>query len=59
MPVLERRLVEALMCLAVGLPFASDAKSPARPAAEMGRDLMEVTTPKLHDYYAQHKYQVR
>jgi len=38
--------------------FTAGAKSPAAAAAEMDRDLMEVTIPQLHRYYAQHKYTV-
>jgi amidase len=43
---------------ATGLAFTIEAKPPPRPAVEMDRDLMEVTIPQLHGYYAQHKYTV-
>ena len=50
-----------LLVLALGLcapAFVSQAQAPARPAAQMDQDLMEVTIPQLQGYYAQHKYTV-
>jgi len=57
--VLAGRLsILALGLCATSLAFTANAKSAARSAAEMDRDLMEVTIPQLHGYYAQHKYTV-
>jgi len=39
------------------VPFLAAAKPPPA-AAQMDRDLMEVTIPQLHQYYAQHRYTV-
>ena len=49
--------------LAVGLcamswVLTAAAKPAPRAAAEMDRDLMEVTVPQLQHYYAQHRYTV-
>ncbi len=38
--------------------FTAGAKSRAPTAAEMDRDLMEVTIPQLHQYYARRRYTV-
>lgn len=35
-----------------------EAKAPVTGTSAMDRDLMEVTIPQLHDYYAQHRYTV-
>jgi len=51
------RELAASVC-AMSLVLAAEAKPPARPAAEMDKDLMEVTVPQLQHYYAQHKYTV-
>jgi amidase len=48
----------ALGLCATSLAFTANAKSAARSAAEMDRDLMEVTIPQLHGYYARHRYTV-
>ena len=53
-----RLFVLAMGLCATSLAFTASAKPPARPAAEMDRDLMEVTILQLHSYYAQHKYTV-
>ena len=53
-----RLSILALGLCATSLAFTANAKSAARSAAEMDRDLMEVTIPQLHGYYAQHKYTV-
>lgn len=45
------------LCVA-SLALAVEAKPSARQAGEMDRDLLEVTIPQLHQYYAQHKYTV-
>ena len=37
---------------------ALGAKPPASSTVAMDRDLMEVTIPQLHDYYAHHRYTV-
>jgi amidase len=47
----------AAVC-ALTLAVAAQAKPPAHSAQEMDRDLMEVTVPKLQQYYAQRKYTV-
>jgi amidase len=53
------RLLEFVVGLCVtGLAFSIEAKPTARSAAEMDRDLMEVTIPQLHTYYAEHRYTV-
>ena len=54
-----RLSVLALGLCATSLAFTANAKSAPRSAAEMDRDLMEVTIPQLHGYYAQHRYTVR
>lgn len=57
--MLKRRFAEVVTCLCVlSLPFPTQATPSAHSTAEMDKDLMEVTIPKLHDYYAQHKYTV-
>ncbi len=52
------RLVELFVTFAMGMALTTQAKSPAHSAAEMDRDLMEVTIPQLQAYYAQHRYTV-
>jgi Asp-tRNA(Asn)/Glu-tRNA(Gln) amidotransferase A subunit family amidase len=42
----------------LGLALTTEAQPPEHPAAEMDRDLMEVTIPRLQSYYSQHKYTV-
>ena len=49
-------LVVGLAC--IGPPSRALAASPAHSAAEMDRDLLEVTIPQLQKLYAQHKYTV-
>jgi amidase len=57
--VLKRRFPGLLVGLcAIGFAFPAGAKPPTPAVAEMDRDLMEVTIPRLHSYYAQHKYTV-
>jgi len=36
----------------------AQAGTPARSAAQMDRDLLEVTIPQLHRYYAEHRYTI-
>ena len=57
MPNSRRVALITGLCLA-GIAFTAGAKSRAPVAAEMDRDLMEVTIPQLHQYYTQHKYTV-
>ena len=40
------------------LGVSVEAKAPVTGTSAMDRDLMEVTIPQLHDYYAQHRYTV-
>ncbi|MGA8707034.1 MAG: amidase [Steroidobacteraceae bacterium] len=55
----KRRLVELLVTLvAASVTLTAEAKSPAKSAADMDRDLMEVTVERLHSFYAQHRYTV-
>src|ERR1700678_83110 len=62
--IVKRRIIKVIVGLcAVGLcatgpVLAAGAKPPAHSAAEMDKDLMEVTIPQLQGYYAQHKYTV-
>jgi amidase len=44
--------------LLVSVPYATRAASSPDAAAAMDRDLMEVTVPQLHRYYAEHRYTV-
>ena len=43
---------------ALSLVLVTQAKAPSHSAAEMDRDLMEVTVPQLRKFYAQHTYSV-
>jgi amidase len=53
------RFFELVLALcAAGLALTSEAKPPEHSAAEMDRDLMEVTIPQLQAYYAQRKYTI-
>jgi amidase len=52
-----RRVALLTGILLASSAFTAAAKSPPA-AAEMDRDLMEVTIPRLHEYYARHKYTV-
>ncbi len=53
------RLLGVVVCLfPAGQSFAAEPKAPTPAAAEMDRDLMEVTVPQLQRYYAQRKYTV-
>lgn len=45
-------------CLVATLMASATASSAAPSPITMDRDLLEVTIPKLHAYYAQHKYTV-
>ncbi|MDB6088790.1 MAG: Amidase [Gammaproteobacteria bacterium] len=55
----KSRFLQSVVGLcATSLALTIEAKPPARPAVEVDRDLMEVTIPQLHRYYAQHKYTV-
>ncbi len=57
--MLKSRCCElAVGVCAMGLMLVAEAKPAARPAAEMDKDLMEVTVPQLQHYYQQHKYTV-
>jgi amidase len=44
--------------LLAGFGAGAIAASPAAPPAQMDRDLLEVTVPRLHQYYASRKYTV-
>ncbi len=44
--------------VAFGLADAAQPPPPPSRSAQMDRDLMEVTIPQLHRYYAQHKYTI-
>ena len=61
---MKRRIIKVIVGLfsiglgATGLVLAGGAKPPAHSAAEMDKDLMEVTIPQLQGYYSQHKYTV-
>src|SRR5579884_3269840 len=58
-PVRTWRLLGVVVCLfPAGQSFAAELKGPTPAAAEMDRDLMEVTIPQLQRYYAQRKYTV-
>jgi amidase len=60
----KRRIIKVIVGVcalglgASGPVLAAGAKPPAHSAAEMDKDLMEVTIPQLQGYYAQHKYTV-
>ena len=59
MPVRKCRLAELVVGVcAACLAFAADAEAPTHTAAEMDRDLMEVTITQLQRYYEQGKYTV-
>ena len=53
-----RSFVLTFSLCATTLAFTAEAKPAARSAAEMDRDLTEVTIAQLHRYYAQHRYTV-
>jgi amidase len=53
---LTLRLVVGL-CASCSL-YVADAQPPTDTGARMDQDLMEVTIPQLHRYYADHKYTV-
>jgi amidase len=57
--VSKYRLFKLVITLsAASVACAAEPKPPPRSAMEMDRDLMEVTIPQLHRYYAQHRYTV-
>lgn len=47
-----------VLLLALASAAAAQAAPPRARSAQMDRDLMEVTVPQLHRYYAEHKYTV-
>jgi amidase len=51
-------LVLGSILLLAGLTARAVAAPPSVPQAPMDRDLLEVTIPQLHQYYASHKYTV-
>ena len=54
-PVLAPLLL-GLLAAAIAGPSAAKARVP--PQSDMDHDLLEVTIPQLHRYYAKHKYTV-
>src|SRR5690348_15210229 len=58
-PVLKSRILPSVIALCALTATLGSAAQPSKsPDSNIDRDLMEVTIPQLHRFYAQHRYTV-